>query len=201
MMTGRARSFLLLCIPLLVLLDQISKWWVIEMVLRPRIFEAQGASQEFWPWLFATGQEMFPPARIPVTDFFNIVMVWNKGVSFGMFASHAEWMPYVLGGFALFLSAGLFGWFLRAAHLTITIPLILIISGAISNVWDRVRFGAVADFLDFYIGDWHYPAFNIADGCIVVGVLALTFDALVLERRRAANATSSSQLKGDMVSP
>lgn len=201
MITTRARYLLLLCVPLLVLIDQLSKWWVIEMFLRPRVFEAQGATQEFWPWLIATGQEMFPSAQFPVTDFFNIVMVWNKGVSFGMFASHADWMPYVLGGFALFLSAGLFGWFLRATHLFVAVPLVMIIAGAISNVWDRVRFGAVADFLDFHIGDWHYPAFNIADSCIVVGVLVLVFDALVLERRRAAKAASLTPLKGDMVLP
>ncbi len=199
-MTQRVRLLLLLCVPLLVLIDQLSKWWVIEMILRPRVFEAQGALQEFWPWFFTMGQDMFPPASIPVTNFFNIVMVWNKGVSFGMFASHAEWMPYVLGGFALIISVGMFGWFLRVAHLTIAIPLIMIIAGAISNVWDRVRFGAVADFFDFYIGNWHYPAFNIADCCIVVGVIALAFDSLILERRRAAAIHLSPNPKGDMVS-
>lgn len=194
------RLVLLLCIPLLVLVDQLSKWWVIEMILRPRVFEAQGASQSFLSWLTSTGQELFPPAQIPVTEFFNIVMVWNKGVSFGMFASHAEWMPYILSGFALIIAAVMFVWFLRVAHLTIAVPLVMIIAGAISNVWDRVRFGAVADFLDFYLGDWHYPAFNIADCCIVVGVIVLAFDSLILEPRRSAKADLPPHLKGDTVS-
>ena len=194
------RLVLLLCIPLLVLVDQLSKWWVIEMILRPRVFEAQGASQPFLPWLTSMGQELFPPAQITVAEFFNIVMVWNKGVSFGMFASHAEWMPYILSGFALIIAAVMFVWFLRVAHLTIAVPLVMIIAGAISNVWDRIRFGAVADFFDFYIGGWHYPAFNIADCCIVVGVIALAFDNLILERRRNAKAELSPHLKGDTVS-
>jgi signal peptidase II len=71
----------------------------------------------------------------------------------------------------------------RAIRLTTLIPLAMIIAGAISNVWDRVRFGAVADFLDFHYQDIHYPAFNIADCCIVLGVIALAIDGLFLDPR------------------
>lgn len=178
-------------IALLVFADQVSKWWVIERLLRPRVFEADGQSMSFLDWFTTMGQELFPPAQIPVTGFFNIVMVWNKGVSFGMFASHAEWMPFILGGFALLMAIGLTVWLIRTPHLATQIPLVMVIAGALGNVWDRARFGAVADFLDFYVKDWHYPAFNIADCCVVLGVAGLALDGLIWEprRRRSADVT------------
>jgi signal peptidase II len=126
---------------------------------------------------------LFPPAHIEITSFFNLVMVWNKGVSFGMFASAHDYMPYILSLSALVLCGFLVVWMKRAIRLTTLIPLAMIIAGAISNVWDRVRFGAVADFLDFHYQDIHYPAFNIADCCIVLGVIALAIDGLFLDPR------------------
>lgn len=183
--------FLTLFIAVLVLLDQMSKWWIIEMFFRPRVFEAQGASQPFLDWLVSYGQDLFPPARVEVTSFFNLVMVWNKGVSFGMFTSGHDVMPYILGGTALLLCVILAVWMSRAKHLTTLIPLAMIISGAIANVWDRARFGAVTDFLDFHIGDMHYPSFNIADCCIVVGVIALAIDGFFFEPKRAGKDVES----------
>lgn len=171
-------------IVLLALADQISKWWVIEVFYKPRVFEADGATMPFFQWFTTFGQEQFPPTNIEMTSFFNMVMVWNKGVSFGMFASGHDLMPYVLSGVAAVMAVILSVWMARATYLTTLIPLAMIISGAIANIWDRLRFGAVADFLDFHIGDIHYPAFNIADCCIVVGVLLLAFDGVILERRR-----------------
>lgn len=168
----------------LILLDQVSKWWVIEMMLRPQLFEASGASLSFGTWLTTHGQELFPPASLSISSFFNIVMVWNKGVSFGMFSNTHDVMPYILSGFAVLMVSALLVWLTRASHLATTIPLTLVIAGALANVWDRLRFGAVADFLDFHVGDWHYPAFNIADCCIVVGVAGLALDGLLLEPRR-----------------
>ncbi|MEK7802650.1 MAG: signal peptidase II [Pseudomonadota bacterium] len=168
----------------LILLDQVSKWWIIEMTLRPQLFEAGGASLPFGTWLTTHGQDLFPPASLPIYSFFNIVMVWNKGVSFGMFSSAHDIMPYILSGFAVLMVSVLLVWLVRATYFVTTIPLTLVISGALANVWDRVRFGAVADFLDFHVGDWHYPAFNIADCCIVVGVAGLALDGLLFEPRR-----------------
>lgn len=171
-------------IVLLAFADQLSKWWVMEVFYKPRVFEADGASIPFLEWFTTFGQQQFPPVSIEITSFFNLVMVWNKGVSFGMFASAHDIMPYVLSGVALIMSVILAVWMRRATHLSTLIPLAMIISGAIANVWDRLRFGAVADFLDFHYQDIHYPAFNIADCCIVVGVLLLAFDGVILERCR-----------------
>lgn len=176
--------FLTILIAVLAILDQFSKWWVIEVFYKPRVFESEGATLPFWQWLVTFWQNQFPPTHIEVTSFFNMVMVWNKGVSFGMFASAHEYMPFILSGSAVLLSCVLVAWMTRAVYLTTHIPLAMIVAGALSNVWDRVRFGAVADFLDFHYQDIHYPAFNIADCCIVVGVIALAVDGLFIEPKR-----------------
>jgi len=171
-------------IVLLGLADQLSKWWIIEVFYKPRVFESEGATLPFFEWLTTFGQKQFPPAQIEIMPFFNLVMVWNKGVSFGMFASAHDVMPYVLSSVAVVMSVVLAVWMTRTKYLTTLIPLAMIISGALANVWDRLRFGAVADFLDFHYQDIHYPAFNIADCCIVVGVLLLAFDGVILEKCR-----------------
>lgn len=178
------KSFLSGWIVFLIFADQVSKWWIMEVFYKPRVFEAEGATLSFFDWFITFGQKQFPPVSIEVTSFFNLVMVWNKGVSFGMFASAHDYMPYILSGVALIMSVILAIWMKRATHLTTLVPLAMIIAGAIGNIWDRLRFGAVADFLDFHVDDMHYPAFNIADCCIVVGVLLLAFDGIILERRR-----------------
>lgn len=183
-LTLRHKLFLVLVIAALIIADQVSKWWVIEAFFRPRNFDATEAALDFWPWLVTLGQTQMPPIRIEVTSFFDLVMAWNTGVSFSMFASDHDFMPYVLSAIALTL-ASVFGvWFWRTTVLFTALPLALIIAGALSNVWDRVRFKAVADFLYFHIGQYGWPAFNIADSCIVLGVALLAFDSLFLEPKR-----------------
>jgi signal peptidase II len=178
------RVIALLLIAALALIDQVSKWWVIEVFFRPRIFEADGQSLNFMEWLTTLPQQKFPPARFAWGEYFNMVMVWNEGISFGMLANGQEMMPMILSASAFLLALGLLVWLWRTPHITTALPLAMVISGALANIWDRLRFGAVADFIDFHIGDWHYPAFNLADSCIVVGVLWLAFDGIVLEAKR-----------------
>jgi signal peptidase II len=137
-----------------LVLDQASKWWLLEVV----------------------GMPFRPP--IVVTPFFNLVMVWNRGVSFGLFAHEAALMPYVLSGVALAVSTGLFVWLSRADRRWIAVALGLVIGGAVGNVIDRLRFGAVADFFDLHVAGWHWPAFNVADAAIVVGVGMILIDGL-----------------------
>lgn len=164
---------------LLAFADQLSKWYVIEMFFRPLSFDADGPTLGFLTWLTKLHQEQFPFYRSEVCSIFNLVMVWNKGVSFGMFSSTHTYMPYALGIMALGLSGVFLVWMWRATSFLAALPLAMIISGALSNVWDRVRFGAVADFLDFHIGELHWPAFNIADSCIVLGVAGLALYTLL----------------------
>jgi len=178
------RLIAIILVPVLFALDQLSKWWVIEIFFRPRVFEAESETQSFFGWIGALTQERFPPARFELLDNFNLVMVWNQGISFGMLSSHEETTRLFLIISALVLVLGLLVWLMRTTSFKIAIPLGMIIAGALANIWDRVRFGAVADFIDFHIGDWHYPAFNLADSCIVLGVAVLAFDGIILESRR-----------------
>ncbi len=137
----------------IAILDQLSKWWIVEKVMQP-------------------------PQVIPVTSFFNIVMGWNRGVSFGMFASDSPYNQWFLSALAISVAIGLTVWLWKNDNLLIATALGLVIGGAIGNAIDRLRFGAVADFLDFFIANYHWPAFNVADIGISCGAALLIFDSL-----------------------
>lgn len=140
-------------------LDQISKWWVLLVVMQP-------------------------PRLIEVTGFFNLVLVWNRGVSFGLFAHDAETTRWVLIGVALVISAALAFWLRRADSRFQAICLGTVIGGAVGNVIDRLLHGAVADFVDLHVMGYHWPAFNVADTAITVGVALLLLDSFRSDRRR-----------------
>jgi signal peptidase II len=115
-------------------------------------------------------------AVVPVIEgFFRLVIVWNRGVSFGLLGGDQALPPWALSTVAVAVCIGLFLWLRRTDR-----PLT-----GWGNVIDRARWGAVFDFADFHIGQWHWPAFNVADAAIVVGVGLLLIDSLVGEKQRA----------------
>ncbi len=106
---------------------------------------------------------------IEVTFFFNLVEVWNTGISFGLMRNMA-YSQWILSGIASVILL-VMGWFLRSADKTTSvIGLGFIIAGGFGNIIDRVRFGAVADYLDFHVYGYHWPAFNLTDIAIFIGV-------------------------------
>jgi len=107
---------------------------------------------------------------INVSSFFNIVLAWNSGVSFGLFNNGGEIIFNIINWGTILISAFLILLMLREKFLVKSIPLALIVGGAIGNIIDRLRYGAVIDFLDFHVGKYHWPAFNFADSFIVIGV-------------------------------
>ena len=128
-----------------------------------------------------------PYLMTPVTGFFNIVFTWNFGTAFSLFNGLGEYAPIaliIMTGFII--GVILYYLFARAKRYEI-VPLALIAGGAIGNLIDRVRFGAVVDFLDFHIGGYHWPAFNIADICIVVGVGLYIFNWYIARRKCLEN--------------
>lgn len=133
---------------IILFLDQLSKHWVFGMLAE------------------------HPAAKIEVTSFLNLVMVWNKGVSFGLF-SETGYGHILFTATGMFITLILLIWLKKANHLWLVTALGLVIGGAVGNIIDRIRLHAVADFLDFYIGNWHWPAFNIADSAICIGVVLL----------------------------
>ena len=118
-----------------------------------------------------------PPRVIEVTGFFNLVPVWNRGVSFGMLRD-SETSRWILVGLAFVIVAILVVWLIRAGSALVVFALVLVIGGALSNVIDRVVFGAVVDFIDIHAFGWHWPAFNLADMSIVAGTALLLYDGL-----------------------
>jgi len=116
---------------------------------------------------------------IPLTRFFNLVHVHNTGAAFSLFADQPGWQRGFFVTVAL-VAAGIILYLLRktAGRRLFSAALALILGGAIGNVIDRIFYGHVIDFLDVYVGAWHWPAFNVADSAITVGSVLLIFDGL-----------------------
>ena len=144
---------------LLLVLDQLSKWWILDVVRLPE--------QQNVPLL------MLGPIGLDLT------MVWNRGVTFGLFSGDGAWNHVILAAVALGVAAMLLRWLWKAETGLVALALGAVIGGAIGNVIDRFRFGAVVDFVDVHAWGWHWYVFNVADAAIVCGVLALVADALI----------------------
>ena len=141
------RTHMLYVALVIMIVDQLSKYYLVSVINMP------------------------VQSPIAVTPFFNLVMVWNYGVSFGMFSSlDAKWF---LVGMSIMI-CGLLWHMSRDAYNNMHMTAYgMVIGGALGNVIDRFYYGAVADFFDFHINHWHYPAFNVADMAIVCGVIGL----------------------------
>jgi signal peptidase II len=119
--------------------------------------------------------------RLPVTWFLDLVLTCNSGVSFGMF-NRAGLNGLIFSVLAALVVVVLAVWLTRVRSNFLAVAIGLIIGGAIGNVVDRLRFGAVVDFLYFHAGSWYWPAFNFADSAICLGVAAILLDGLLLRR-------------------
>ncbi len=136
-----------------IILDQATKWWVVTIFMNP-------------------------PRVVDVWPFVSVVLVWNRGVTFGFLDDTPFWGQWAFVGLALAIVAVLLLWLRRAETKWRAAAIGLIIGGALGNVIDRVNYGAVADFLDFHVAGYHWPAFNFADSAITLGVAIMFFDAL-----------------------
>ena len=133
-----------------IVADQLSKYYILHEVLGS--------------W-----------AVINISPVFNLVRAWNTGVSFSMFNNYGSLGAWLLSGMPLLILSFLLFWLKSEKNRFAQAALGLIIGGALGNVIDRIRLGAVFDFLDFHIGESHWPAFNAADSfiCIGAGILIL----------------------------
>jgi signal peptidase II len=120
--------------------------------------------------------------REMVTSFFNFALIYNRGISFGLFNGGAGLNALLFSLGAAAIVGMLAVWLSRVANPFLAVAIGLIIGGAVGNVIDRLRLGAVVDFLDFHVGSSHWPAFNLADSAICVGVAAMLLDGLLLRR-------------------
>lgn len=144
---------------LIIVLDQVSKLWV------------------------SASLELFE--RVEVLPFLNIVLVYNPGAAFSFLSEASGWQRWFFTGLALAVSIVILIWLARLARAERlpAIGLALVLGGALGNVWDRLQHGHVIDFIDVYVRNWHWPAFNVADSAISVGVVLLIYDALVGHRK------------------
>lgn len=130
----------------------------------------------------------------PVTWFLDLVLTCNAGISFGLLnRTGISSLIFTLVAAAIIVV--LLVWLRRAGTTLLAVGLGLIIGGAVGNVIDRLRFGAVIDFLYFHAGSWYWPAFNLADSAICLGVAAILLDGMLLRR------TAPQANRGEDVSP
>jgi lipoprotein signal peptidase len=133
--------------------DQASKYWVLHILDLPDLRQV---------------------VLLPVL---NLTMVWNQGVTFGLLNGLGSWSHLVLAAVALCVVGALFFWLRRADSVLAAVSIGAIAGGAVGNVIDRLRFGAVVDFIHAHIGDLSWYVFNVADAAIVCGVAALIIES------------------------
>jgi signal peptidase II len=128
---------------------------------------------------------MNPPSVLPLLPFLDIILTWNPGVGFGFFKAHSFWGALGLLGVAASISTALGVWIWRTTDKLLLVSLSMIIGGAIGNSIDRLRFGAVLDFIyvHVYILGYRFPAFNVADSAITVGVCLLFLESYVRNKK------------------
>ena len=120
-----------------------------------------------------------------IPGFFNLVRIYNRGMAFGLMNRPGHPLPFVLlTAISLVVMCILLLWYLRAKDKTVVHALgcSLVIGGTAGNVMDRIRLGRVVDFLDFYVGKFHWPAFNIADASITLGAFLLAIYLITAQR-------------------
>lgn len=139
---------------LVIALDQASKFWAVASL---------GFHQP-----------------MPIIPFFNLTLMHNTGAAFSFLAHESGWQRWFFSVLAIVVSAALIHWLrtLRRDEIAMGIALNLILGGALGNVFDRLYYGYVIDFIDIYYQQWHFPAFNIADSAITVGAFIILLDAL-----------------------
>lgn len=152
------RSYLrfgLLTAALVLAADQLSKYWVLN------------------------GLDLPDRGRVILLPVLDLTMVWNRGVTFGMLNGLGAWSGPVIAAIALLIVVMLGLWLWRATSAWTAVAIGAVTGGAIGNVLDRLRHGAVVDFIHAHVGAWSWYVFNVADAAIVCGVIALVAESFL----------------------
>ncbi|RMF11751.1 MAG: signal peptidase II [Alphaproteobacteria bacterium] len=140
---------------LVLLFDQLSKWWIIEVFALP----ARGT--------------------VEVLPFFNLTMVWNRGISFGLLPADSDLARWILVAITASIAVAVVVWLRKAEDRLTGLGLGLILGGAVGNIIDRIVHGAVADFVQLHAFGYSFYVFNVADAAITIGVALLLWDAIL----------------------
>ena len=138
---------------IIIILDQLTKYWASSAL-----------------------DYGMPVAIMPM---FNLTLLHNTGAAFSFLSEAGGWQRWFFAAIAIIISIALAIWLklLKPGQTLLAIGLALLLGGAIGNLWDRLLLGYVVDFIDVYYGDWHWPAFNVADAAISIGAALLIFDS------------------------
>ena len=154
-----------------VFVDQVSKAWILF------------------------GLQLPVMGSVDILGPFRLTMVWNRGVSFGLFRADADLMRWALAAFSLVVSLFLINWARKIERPRLAIAVGLVLGGAVGNLIDRVRWGAVADFID--ASALHFPwVFNVADSAITLGVILLLIDNFLTPAEAPAEAAKAGPESG-----
>ncbi|MEM7569977.1 MAG: signal peptidase II [Pseudomonadota bacterium] len=137
------------------LLDQVSKIWILDVYDLPA------------------------KNNVDVLPFFSLTMVWNRGVSMGFFQADSDWMRWALVGLTAVIACLVIVWLRKAETRIGMLALACVLGGALGNILDRARFGAVVDFIRLHAFDYSFYVFNVADAAITVGVGLLLLEAFL----------------------
>lgn len=141
------KSIWLLVTLSIIFLDQISKYYALHYL---NLYES-----------------------LPLIPYINLTLAHNYGAAFSFLSGSSGWQRWFFISIAFFVSMGSLLWLYRTTtkNKMLLLGISLILGGAIGNLWDRLYYGYVIDFIDFYIHDWHWPIFNIADSAICIGAV------------------------------
>lgn len=160
---GRFSAFVLVVALIGLVLDQGTKLWLVH------------------------GFDLQLNGPVDLLPFLEIVLVWNRGISYGLFQQHSDLGRWILAGLTIAVTAGMWVWSARAQSRLVALALALVIGGALGNGIDRLALGAVVDFVHFHVGTFSWYVFNLADVWIVAGVAGLLYDSFRNGPNSAAN--------------
>ncbi|MDA7947336.1 MAG: signal peptidase II [Hyphomicrobiaceae bacterium] len=162
---GPMTRFGLLIAMFTTIVDQALKWWVLE------IFQLESKG------------------TVKITPFLDLVMVWNRGISYGLFQQDSTTGRFILIGLVLVALTAMFFWLARATTTLSALALGLVLGGGVGNLIDRLVHGAVADFISFHAFGFYWYVFNIADAAIVAGVVGLLYDSMFNSHKKVSNTS------------
>ena len=143
-------------------------------------------------FVYSKGLNILPYAYyydvIELLPFLNIRLVWNTGISFSLFSSGGAFTMYVILITQIMIVLLILVWMRKSNHVLQFILFGLIVGGALGNIYDRIVYGAVVDFIDLFYSRYHFPTFNLADMAISVGCLMWFYDTLFLNKNNPGNA-------------
>ena len=124
--------------------------------------------------------------QMPLVPYFSLTLAHNPGAAFSFLSDASGWQRWFFTAIALGVSVAIVVWLKRlpSGDRWMAIALALILGGALGNVWDRMTLGYVIDFMDFYVDQWHWPAFNVADSAITIGAVMLGIDAIFFAKAK-----------------